>query len=258
MHDLDWSQLETQEGGFELPGEAAFETAFGELESDPGHELELAAELLEVRSDQELEQFLGKLLSTVVQGAQSIARSPAGQQLGGILKGAVKQALPVVGGALGNVIAPGGQGQMWGSRAGSAAGNLLGLETEGLSQEDREFEVARRLVQFARKAWQNLNAGPQAGPGWAVARAAATEAARQYAPGLVAALTAGSVPGTTASVSPSQQLAGGASVTPIATAMRPSQALASVAATGAAPFGAAGVASAGRWYRQGRRLIVEL
>ncbi len=263
MHDLDWTQLE-QEGGYELPGETALETLIGaETEmGDASRELELAAELLEVRSDQELEQFLGKVLSTVAQGARQIARSPAGQQLGAILKDATKQALPVVGGAVGDWISPGGQGQKWGARAGRAAGDLLGLELEGLSQEDREFEVAQRLVKFARQAWRNLNQGPQAGPGWAVARAAATEAARQYAPGLVAALTAapGSANGRgTASavgMPPSRQIASGVGA-PGAPMARPSQAL----ANGAGPrrqTRLGGWPTSGRWHRRGRQLIVDL
>lgn len=255
MHDLDWTQLETQEAATEL-GELFSGQAEG---GETSRELELAAELLEVRSDQELEQFLGKLLSSVAQGARSIARSPVGQQLGGILKDAAKQALPAVGGAIGNAIAPGGQGQMWGQRGARAVGDLLGLELEGLSHEDREFEVARRLVQFSRQAWRNLNAGPQAGPAWAIARAAATEAARQYAPGLVAALTAAPAgaagPALLAPSAPAPAFA--AAPAPA----RPSQLLAAgMTASAARPGGVSRgrLPASGRWHRRGRQLIVEL
>jgi hypothetical protein len=265
MHDLDWTQLETPESAFELSGGGELGELFsGESEGgDTSRELELAAELLEVRSDQELEQFLDKLLSTVAQGAQQIARSPVGRQLGGILKDAAKQALPVVGGALGNALAPGGQGQAWGRRGARAFGDLLGLELEGLSQEDREFEVSRRVVQFARQAWRNLDAGPQAGPAWAIARAAATEAARQYAPGLVAALAA--APAGPAG-SPSRQLA----ATPAQSAVpafggglgpqprRPSELLAAGVASAPAAAGRGHWPTSGRWHRHGRQLIVEL
>ena len=62
-------------------GESGQELQEGEEES-PSQELqevELATELLEVSSEAELEQFLGKLLSRVVGGARDLARSPVGQ-----------------------------------------------------------------------------------------------------------------------------------------------------------------------------------
>ncbi len=44
----------------------------------------------------------------------------------------------------------------------SAAGRMFGLELEGLSVEDREFEVARRLVRFALTATKNALSAPPA------------------------------------------------------------------------------------------------
>ena len=40
----------------------------------------------------------------------------------------------------------------FGARAGSAVGSLLGLELEGLSAEDREFEVARQVGRYVASA----------------------------------------------------------------------------------------------------------
>jgi hypothetical protein len=166
MHDLDRTQLEHT---FEF--ESAGETALGEIlghESEHAsgetetQELELASRLLEVQSEDELEQFLGDVLSSVVSGARQLAATPTGQALTGILKDAAKQALPVVGGAIGRAISP-GSGQVWGERAGQAASDLLGLELEGLSHEDREFEVAKRVVQMGRESWHNLARANAAG-----------------------------------------------------------------------------------------------
>ena len=82
----------------------------------------------------------------------TFVRSDTGRALGGILRDSLrsvaKQALPVVGRAIGDTAGD----TAIGDRAGSAVGNLLGLELEGLSAEDREFEVARQLVRFAGSA----------------------------------------------------------------------------------------------------------
>src|SRR6266481_4452691 len=63
-------------------------------------ELELASELLEVQSEDELEQFLGKLVKRAARGVSNFARSSTGRALGGILKNVAQRALPMVGGAL--------------------------------------------------------------------------------------------------------------------------------------------------------------
>src|SRR4051794_5141495 len=64
MHDIDRTQLEWQEYG---PSASEQEHEWGEREMSLGEtrELELASELLEVTSEQELEQFLGNLFRAV-------------------------------------------------------------------------------------------------------------------------------------------------------------------------------------------------
>jgi len=165
--------------GFETSGEV--ESPLGEME-----EMELASELLEVTSEQELEQSLSDVFNTIGQAAGNFIRSDTGQALGGILKdslsSAAKQALPVVGRAIGDIA--GGYGDI-GAQAGSAVGSLLGLELEGLSAEDREFEVARQLVRFVGSAAGQAAAAPPQIPPSTVARTAVRRAARIYAPGLL-------------------------------------------------------------------------
>ncbi len=200
MHDLDRVMFET---GNELAGEGPhqeFLEILGESESEAEtleaaqeyetYETELATELLEVSNEAELEQFLGNLISRAAGAARSFAASPTGRQLGGILKDAAKKALPVVGGAVGNWASPGGGGQKWGQRIGAAAGDLLGLELEGLSNEDRELEVARGFVRFANAAARNAARAPRTAPPAAVVGQAVQQAAAQYAPGLLATYTA--------------------------------------------------------------------
>jgi hypothetical protein len=182
MHDIGATRLEvggTRSGAGYQNGHAAT-SPFNEMQ-----ELELASELMEVTSEEELEQFLGDLWSKVSGAARRFVRSDTGQALTGILKDAAKQALPVAGKAIGNWVSPGAGGDI-GQNLATQAGNMLGLELEGLSNEDREFEVARQFVRFAGAA---SNAAAQSGAGGPeAARDAAVAAARNYAPGLLPVL----------------------------------------------------------------------
>lgn len=160
MHDLDRtiSEFEPEmeyEGEYELESEYEFENEYEfEFESEgvltDEEEMELAAELLEVGSDEELEYFFKKMFKRV----KRFARSKTGRALGGIFKGIVKKALPVVGGAIGSFVAP-GAGTAIGSRLGSMVSGALEMELEGIGQEDMEFETARRLVRIASTAAKN-------------------------------------------------------------------------------------------------------
>ncbi len=171
-------QGENPEGTFESIGEMS-----GEFQSEAplneALEMELASELLSVTNEQELNHFLGGLVKKV----GGFLKSPVGQALGGVLKGIAKQALPVVGGALGSFVAP-GVGTAIGSSLGSMAGKMFGLELEGLSQEDREFEVARRFVRLASSAAQKAALAPPTISPVAIARKAIALAAQTHAPGL--------------------------------------------------------------------------
>ena len=140
--------------------------------------LELAAELLEVRDEQELDRFLGNVFKKVKQ----FANSTAGKAVGGMLKGVLKKALPIAGGVAGTFFG-GPVGATIGSKLGSMAGNLFEMELEGLSQEDREFEAAKQFARFATEAVKNAASAPGGNP-VAIARQAIATAAQRYAPGL--------------------------------------------------------------------------
>jgi hypothetical protein len=71
-----------------------------------------------------------------------------------------------------------------GSKLASGAGQIFGLEVEGLSGEDQEFEVARRFVRLASSAAAQAARVNPANPRAAV-RAAIQQAARRHAPGLL-------------------------------------------------------------------------
>jgi hypothetical protein len=147
-------------------------------------EMDLAADLLDVTNEEELEQFLGDLISGIGSGLGKIVNSPVGKAVGGVLKTVAKTALPIAGGALGTFVG-GPIGGMIGSNLASIAGSALGLELEGLSPEDQEFEAAKQFVRFAGQTVANaLDADPSADPE-DVAHAAAAAAARVHAPGFM-------------------------------------------------------------------------
>lgn len=202
MHDIDRTQLEyspemsgyeaeslefneqewSNEGEGEYEGES-WETD-GESVLSETDETELAAELLEVTNEAELDQFLGKLLSRAARAVGKVVRSPLGKAVGGVLKGVAKKALPLAGTALGGAIG-GPLGARIGSGLASAAGSALGLEAETLEQEDREFEGAK---QFARLGADTVKKAAAASPAIdprVAAQNAAIAAASKHAPGLV-------------------------------------------------------------------------
>jgi hypothetical protein len=242
--------------GNEMPGESAFEYSgeFGnEFETGQGEqsamelqEMELASSLLEVTSEQELDRFLGNLISRATKTIGGIARSPVGQALGGILKQAARKALPVAGQALGSYI-------------GGPAGGRLGQQLASTAKQYVRFanDAARRAA--AHVQHHRRHSGPVAPAAVRqIARSAAVTAAKRYAPGLVTAIAArGAGPNLPTTVVRS---APGSCPPPLA-------ALAAVPGPMPAHFSTAGPSSptsvpgaarprSGRWHRKGRQVFI--
>jgi len=170
-YNPEMEMFETEQ--FEWSGETTGEV-LGE-----GELMELAAELLEVRDEQELDRFLGDVFKKV----KAFAGSATGKAIGGMLKGVLKKALPIAGKVAGSFFG-GPIGGTIGGKLGSMAGNLFEMELEGLSQEDREFEAAKQFVRFASEAVKNASSASGGNP-VAIARAAIAAAAQNHAPGLL-------------------------------------------------------------------------
>jgi uncharacterized protein (DUF697 family) len=235
--------------GGELAGESeAFETyethETGEM--NEMLEMELVNELLEITSEAELEQFLGKLVRSVGKAASGFIKSPIGKALGGVLRNVAKTALPMVGSALGSFVAP-GLGTALGGKLGAMAGNLLEVqELEAMGEAEAEFEMARRYVQWARGTTRNALRAPYGVNPNAAVRAAAVSSARRYAPALLRQQPR----------SPwrsRRQYAGGPGYYP-----SPSDGWAGAGATGADDGGLDGGTSeqSGRWVRRGSQIIL--
>jgi hypothetical protein len=160
-------------------GRANPEAVFNEAD-----EMELAVGLLGITNHAELERFLGGVVDQASRTVGKAVPSAGKGALTGILAAAAQKALPVVDSALAGQpgLAP---GTATTSRVVKAAAKYLGLELEGLSPEDQEFEAARQFIRFAADATKNAVGGPVATP----AHTAAAQAAHRYAPGLRSSLT---------------------------------------------------------------------
>jgi hypothetical protein len=175
------------EGEFEDEGEFAGEGEYegeGEFASGEMSETELAAELLEIQSEDELEYFLGGLLSAAAKKVGAALAGSEGQKLIGLLKGAAKKVLPAAGAAIGGFFG-GPAGMALGGNIAAQAGKAFGLELEGLAPEDREFETAKAFVRFATDAAQQATHLATEMEGEAAVRQAYLRAARRFAPGLL-------------------------------------------------------------------------
>jgi hypothetical protein len=173
IHDIDRTQIGfgQEMESFNFPTN---ETAFNENE-----QMNLAAELMEVSSEQEFENFLGDLFKKAASSVGGFISSPTGQALGGILKNVAKQVLPTAGQALGGLI---------GGPAGAQIGGQLAQQASGLFEAEsgeQEWEASNTFVKLATDAAKNAaQAPPNANP-VAVAKQAVIDAAKIHAPELL-------------------------------------------------------------------------
>ena len=231
---------ETYEFNQEFLGETHGETFEMQGELHETQEMELAHELLSVSNEEELNMFLGKLIRGAGRAIGNFARSPIGKGIFGALRNVAKTALPFAGKALGSVFG-GPIGGMIGGKLGSMASNLFELELEGLSPEDREFEVARAYIRFASAAANNaanLAARGGAASPQTVLKTALTQAAQQHAPGLLR---------------PARQATGGSFGNGAANRVPAG----GISANGTGN-GTGRAASQGTWTRRGNTLVIQL
>ncbi|WP_433968360.1 hypothetical protein [Tunturiibacter gelidiferens] len=172
-HNIDRTQV-----GF--AGEMEnYEFPSGETVFNENEQMNLAAELMEVSSEQELEYFLGDLFKKAGSAVGSFINSSTGQALGGLLKGAAKQLLPMAGQALGGYL---------GGPTGAQIGGQLAQQASGMFEaenEEHEWEAANTFVKLAGEAAKNAAKSPATGDPQAIARTALIEAAKIHAPEFV-------------------------------------------------------------------------
>ena len=115
---------------------------------------ELAAALLDVVSESELEDFVSGLVAEAARSAGRRIPADARHALVASLRQTAERTLPALSVALGDERTPAAPA------ATQTAARIFGVETEGMSPEDRDFEVARRFVGFARAAALRAAAAP--------------------------------------------------------------------------------------------------
>ncbi|MRV74719.1 hypothetical protein GJ700_23690 [Duganella sp. FT92W] len=131
-------------------------------------ELADGAALLEAAATGRLPAFSAALVAQGHPSGGAVLRTPAGRLLSRTLAGLARQLWP--------------SGTADVKRKAIA---LFGLELEGLSPEDKQFEYARQLSRFMRGAAQELAAGGDAQDAPRRVQAALAQAARRHAPGLL-------------------------------------------------------------------------
>lgn len=216
MHDLDRVNVQrNRRGSVEDPRAISYEGELGaerEVSSETGgaplaeSEVTAAAAKLLETSEQEFGAFVRQVVRRVGQIFQQAVVPAAADALTRALRPVADRTVPAMGDD---------------PSAEPATGGELGLELEGLSQEDREFETAKQFVRLASTAAAIAASAPPHVPPEEVARTAVVEAAKEFAPGFVGRLERGPGP-TRAQISPP----------------------------------GSGVATRGRWYRRGNQLIL--
>ena len=128
----------------------------------PQQEAEMAGQLLEVNSEEELGRVLGGIVNAVgraVQGVQNAARTPQGRAV-------IDAVAPVVQAAM-----PGG----------GDPGEIFETETGGMSQEQEIFETARQAVRLAASTAQHVAMAPPGAPAELVGELGLIRAAGRFA-----------------------------------------------------------------------------
>jgi hypothetical protein len=163
-----------------------------ELEDESGRgvfgesqELELASRLLEVVNDEQLDQFLSDLIRKGGTATGSVVAPSDRRAIKDVLKGAIYRILPMRSVEHGST-RHSSVGAQLSSGLSSLSGQVLGLELEGLSPEDREFEAIRQFVRFAGETVKNAGGDSMRTDPREMGHRAAADAAETFAPGLFA------------------------------------------------------------------------
>lgn len=174
-HPLVEYSPETEASDGTLPGPLA--TVAGRTSTsagvfNEGQVLELAAQLLEARSAPALAASLAQLITRTSRQLGTGIAPAAAHALRDALAQAADRTLPCA-------ACPRS------SRNLAAATRAAGLELEGLSPEDKEFELARNFVRLAADAVRHLVTSPAGASPQRTAQHALARAARHHAPGLL-------------------------------------------------------------------------
>ncbi len=175
---------------------------------DEDEEIELASELLAANNEEDLERAIRRIVRPRPHRRRrrrpplrrSVSINPEEELfvrrrrnrkkkrrrgfLGKALRGIAKKALPIIGGAVGSLVAP-GLGTAAGAALAKGAGKAFGLELEGLSPEDQEMAVARQIVRLGAEAGEEVDQVDPAVDDETAAKVGMIRAAGKHAPGVM-------------------------------------------------------------------------
>ncbi len=157
-------------------GEDEFEDdddEYDEMELDDGSTEELALELLESDDVEELEQFLGSIIKSAAKTAGRIYRSPVGKSLRRVAVRAARKYLPQLGASA---------GQRVGRWAGRGLGNLAATGIDRVLSPEMELETAKQLVRAVKVAAKKAAAAAPVAPPKVIAKEAMLRGMRRYPP----------------------------------------------------------------------------
>jgi hypothetical protein len=138
-------------------------------------------ELLDTTTEVELRKFLGGLVADAGRRSGGRLPDPAAQALVDRLARTALQTVPTLASVIGAGVADAGS---WQNSPTAMASRVYGLSLEGISAEDRDYEIARQFVRFAQAATTEAAHRGASRSATATANAAITAAAREFAPGL--------------------------------------------------------------------------
>lgn len=112
-------------------------------------DVELTGRLLDVTNEAELDEFVTQLVVDAGRRPGHLLSPRDTRELVGRLTATAVRTLPTLSAVLG---ARGPGGSVQGESPVTRAARVFGLELEGLSAEDRDYEIAREFVRFAQAA----------------------------------------------------------------------------------------------------------
>lgn len=157
----------------------------GNVDRSSEYELEFGTDLLEISNERELGNFFADVVMKVSGKGSQILRSPLGRKLVDTLKYAARPVLPIRSNATSGP-AINALGVTTVNDLELKAAKIFGLELEGLSPEDKEFEVAQQFIRFAMDTIKRATESEIPGDPQRTVENALAQAARQHAPGLLA------------------------------------------------------------------------
>ncbi len=172
--DLELEVMMNDDSDYEV---SDYASQYEELDYTEEMEISLASELLSVSNEEELDYFIGKLF-------RKARKSGVFKKIGGAFKKLAKKALPIAGGVVGGMFG-GPLGSKIGGRLGSAATKLFEIDADGITEEDLDFEVAKRFVRFANATSNALSSVPPQNLNSNVTNKIIRNVAAKHAPGLL-------------------------------------------------------------------------